>query len=488
MKVLLIQPPFTILKTEIKKCHPPLGIAYLAAVLKEKHDITILDALAEGYYKNEFLNKEFIRYGLPFRDIKRIIERLKPDVVGVSCLFSAQSKNVHKICRIVKEINRKIITVLGGAHPSAVPGEVFRDYNVDFVIIGEGESTLPQLLECIEYKKDIQEQDMDGVAYRHNGCIKVSQKKKYQENLDSFPFPYWDILPLERYFEINNPHGSPVKNTPFLPMVTSRGCPFECIFCSIHNLWGRSYRKRSTSNVLMELEYIGKKFGIKEVLFEDDSLTFDKGRAKEIFRGMIDKKININWTVPNGIAVQTLDDEMLELMKASGCYGISVGIESGDEDVLKAVIKKPITLRLVGPVIRKAKELGLETTVFFVIGFPGETRAQLKNTFRFAESLYADNTNFFFATPLPGTRLLNLCKEKGLIGDDIDYARLKSNYPVFSTEYFSIKKLNYLIRLERLKIAFLYFFKNPKKFIGKVYRKLLNNPKYFLRLVNLHLV
>ncbi len=481
MKVLLIQPPYTIFRTEEKKCHPPLGLAYLAAAIKNKHDIVILDALAEGYSQEYHFEKQFLRYGLPFEEIKKRIEEIKPDVVGVSCLFSTQSENAHKVCAIVKEIDKKIITVMGGAHPSAIPEEVLADNNVDFVIIGEGEDTLNKLLTNLEYNGNIQAQDLDGIAFRYNDGFKVNRKSYFKEDLDGASLPYWEIFPLEKYFTINNPHGGVVKNTPFLPVITSRGCPFECIFCSIHNVWGRNYRKRSAENVLLELDYLTKKFGIKEILFEDDNLTLDKERAKAIFKGMADKNFNLSWSVPNGIAVQTLDEEMLVLMKNSGCYRISLGIESGDEFVLKKIIKKPTIPKIITPIINKAKELGLETIAFFVIGFPGETPTHIKNTFYYAERLGVDIVNLFFAIPLPGTRLLEICREKELIKGKLNYNRLRSDQPYFETEDLSRDYLISIVYREKIKLYFLSLLLNPRKFLSKLWNKLITNPAYFSR-------
>lgn len=479
-----MQPPFTIFKSESKKCHPPLGLAYLAGILKQEHHISVLDALAEGYHNQENLNREYVRYGLSFNGIKKRIEFLKPDVVGISCLFSAQAENVHQICSIVKEVNKKIITVVGGAHPSAKPEETIYDNNVDYTVIGEGENAFSALLECLNDKKDIC--GIDGIGFRHNGDIKVNRRKKYEDDLDNLPFPHWDIFPLERYFEINNPHGSPARKVPFLPMITSRGCPFECIFCSIHNLWGRNYRTRSAENVLSEMNNLRTKYGVKEILFEDDNLTLDKERAISIFRGIIDRKFDICWNVPNGLAVETLDDGIMELMKRSGCYRISIGVESGDEYMLKNIIKKPITLMKIKPIINKAKRLNIETVAFFVVGLPGENHESLKNTFRFAESLEADNINFFFATPLPGTRLFEVCKKESLINTDIDYARLKSDCPSFATKEFSINELRKAVAYEKLKLYFLFLLRHPGRFFSKFVDKLLKDPAYFLRFKRRH--
>jgi len=477
MKVLLVHPPFDILKTEAKKCHPPLGLAYLAAILKDGHEVTALDALAEGYDKEEAISGDHIRYGLSFDEIRTRIEGAKPDAVGVSSLFSTQALNAHKICRIAKAIDGKIITVVGGAHPSAVPLEVMKDDDVDFVVIGEGEMVLKGLLERLESGKPVK--DLEGLAFREEGRVRINPRRDYYEDLDALPFPRWDIFPLERYFKINNPHGSPARKVPFMPVITSRGCPFECIFCSIYNVWGRKYRKRSAENVLAEITHLIDKYGVKEILFEDDNLTLDKERAKRIFQGMIDRDLGLVWNVPNGVAVQTLDDEVLQLMKRSGCYSISIGVESGDEYILKNVIKKPIDLSSVKPVIRKARALGLETSVFFVVGLPDEKIENMRNTFRFAESLQADNINFFFATPLPGTRLQERCMELGLLDEKADYSKLRSEYPSFTTSAFSRDELISLVLRERLKLYFLSLLMDPKNFLKKFMGKLLKNPVYF---------
>lgn len=482
MKILLIQPPFTIFKTETKKCHPPIGLAYLAAALNGRHEVAVLDALAEGYENEIDVTDELVRYGLSFEDIKAAILAEAPDVVGVSVPFSAQVDNVRTICRMVKETDKKVITILGGAHPSSEPGSLLEDGNVDFVVIGEGEDTLSELLTRIDKSSDFA--DLEGIGFKKDCAIKVNPKKHYREDLDSLPFPDWDSLPIEKYFKINNPHGSPARRVPFFPMVTSRGCPFECIFCSIHNLWGRNYRKRSAANVLAEIGHLVKRFGVKELLFEDDNLTLDRARAMAIFCGMIDKGCGLSWNVPNGVAVQTLDDEVLTKMRDSGCYAISIGVESGDERVLKDIIRKPINLSAIEPVVRKARSLGMETSAFFVVGLPGEGKKELKKTFRFAESLGADSVNFFFATPLPGTRLLEVCRASGLVKDGEDRTRLKSDYPSFSTAELPVDYLASAVSRERIRLYFLYLLRDPGRFFMKLWKKLVTGPEYFLKFLS----
>jgi len=466
MRILLIQPPYTIRNFDEKRCQPPLGLAYLASVLRNEHDTLILDSIAEGYFYTEEINKKYVRYGLSNSEIKKRIVSFRPDLVGVSCLFTTQSDNAHKTCKLVKEVDKNIITVLGGAHPSTLPQEELQDNNIDFVIIGEGENSFMDLLREIEGKRKFSL--IDGIAYRENGAIKVNPKRNFIMNLDELPFPAWDLLPLDKYSNINQPHGTQTKNLPFVPILTSRGCPNNCIFCSVHNIWGKNFRKRSAGNVLSEIEYLINNFGIREIHFEDDNLTLARKRAIEIFKGIKDKKFDISWSTPNGISIDTIDEEILNLMKESGCYSVSFGIESGDKYVLTNIVKKKLNLERVSKIISHAKKLGLETAVFFVVGFPDETIKQLKNSFRFARNIHADNVNFFFATPLPGTELWKQVKEKKLFPDEFNYIDLRSDSPTISPNGLSKEHLAFMVtRQKMISYAYLLFF-NPVRFFKKV--------------------
>ncbi|MEW6614392.1 MAG: radical SAM protein [Thermodesulfobacteriota bacterium] len=476
MKVLLIQPPYTILKTESRFCQPPLGLAYLASVLDKEHDVLILDCIAEGFNNISVQNKDFKRYGLSEDKIKRRIQKINPDVVGVSNLFTAQAEEAHRICKIAKEVNSSIVTIMGGAHPSAMPELTLRDSDVDFIVIGEGENTLKNLLETFGKNNTVNE--ISGLAYRKDGRVIINKKNEFIDNLDTLPFPIWKKFPLKKYFTINTPHGANVKRSPFLPVITSRGCPNHCTFCSIHNIWGRKFRKRSAENVLSELEYIVSEFGVKEILFEDDNLTLDKERAKAIFKGIIDRDFDFTWSTPNGLSLMTLDDELLELMKKSGCHSISLAIESGDNRVLKEIIKKPINLERVETVLKKAKQLGLEISVFFVVGMPGEKKEDLERTFRMARNLPVDHINFFFATPLPGTELFDICVKEHLIDESLDFRKFKSNLPVFSTKEINISELNSLVRRQKIIFHTKRALMHPIEYSGKITKRLIERVMY----------
>lgn len=479
-KILLIQPPYDILRIEPKTAQPPLGLAYLGAVLEKDYEVKILDAVAEGYENEQFIDRNFKRYGLSFSDIKTEIEKFNPDVVGVSCLFSTQAENSHRVVRLAKEVNPNIITLFGGAHPSALPELVMEDKNVDFAIIGEGEYTTRDLLRVVEAGSGFS--GLDGLAFRENGNVRILPKTSYIEDIDKLPFPARHLLSVEKYFKINTPMGTTTRRMPNTCVSTSRGCPANCIFCSIHTVWGRRYRTRTPESVIGEIELLKSKYGVKELQFYDDNLTLDKTRALRIFDEMIEKRLNLLWTTPNGVAIWALDEELLAKMRESGCYKISLGIESGDDYVLHRIIQKPLELKKVKPVIDFCRELGMGIDAFFVVGFPGETREQMKKTLSFARKLKVDNLNITIATPHPGTRLYEICQRENYLKPNFNFKIIRSRRGQIDTPEFTarevekmVSRVNFISRLE-------LFFRNPSVFYERVVKRLFKEPKFFMAL------
>ncbi|MCG2712070.1 MAG: B12-binding domain-containing radical SAM protein [Candidatus Omnitrophica bacterium] len=479
-KVFLIQPPCSISKSYTKEIQPPLGLAYIAAVLEKKFKVKILDAAVEGWHTEISEGKDKIRYGLDFDQIKQAIVHYKPDVIGISCLFSMQSHNAHKIAHLAKDVDKGIITIMGGAHPSVLAAQVLEDDNIDYVVLGEGEYTTLKLFEHLKQGKDLSL--IDGIGYRSNNEIIINQKTTFIENLDDLPFPARHLLNMEKYFKINMPHGVTTRKRPNTSMITSRGCPAECIFCAIHPIWGKKFRARSAENVIKEIKCLKEEYGVREIQFEDDNLTFDKKRALEIFDRMITEKLDMLWTTPNGVALWAMDEAMLIKMKESGCYRLCLAIESGDQDVLHKIINKPLDLKKTEHIINLAHKYGFETDAFFVIGFPGETKEQIKRTFKFGRRLKVSNVNYYIATPYPGTRLYDLCVDGNYLVKDFKSETLGVKKGVISTPEFTPSELEKMVSKEKLFFYIRLIFKNPKAFYVKVVKRFVQDPAYVMNM------
>jgi magnesium-protoporphyrin IX monomethyl ester (oxidative) cyclase len=339
---------------------------------------------------------------------------------------------------------------MGGAHPSTLPKRVLRDQNVDYVVIGEGELTMLNLLKTLS--KGASFNEIDGFAYREEGKTVINPKKKFIEDLDSLPLPARHLLSMNEYFNAEAPHGPELMRKPFTSMITSRGCPFNCVFCSIHTIWGHKWRPRSPDNVLLEIEHLIDVYKIREIHFEDDNLTLDKRRIEKICDLILDRGLDVRWFTPNGVAIWTLDRNLLEKMKKSGCYKLCFGIESGCPQTLK-FIKKPINLTRARQVIHWANDVGIWTHGFFVIGFPYETKEAIYETLRFAVESDLDFASFFIATPLPGTRLLEIVKKEGLIENALNWADLDVFNATLNTKFFTVEEINSLQR--NLYVSFL---------------------------------
>ena len=424
-KVLLIFPPVRIGKPFIM---PPLGVTYLASVIRDKYKVHILDAYIEGYYQSVPMDKYFIQTGLSYEKIEEEIVRVSPDVVGITTLYSSQWPVVTEIMKRVKKIDPDIITVTGGTHPSFLIRECMKDKNLDFIIIGEGEYSFRDLLDTLNCGGKLNK--IDGLAYRKNNAVYINPKQKYIEDLDELPIPARELLPLKRYFEI--------KGVPAASVITSRGCLNNCIFCSSVIFWGKRWRPRSPKKVVDEIEYLHKRHNIVEIYFEDDNLLFDIKRAKEIFRGIINRHLGISWMTPNGIFPQKLDDELIYLMKKSGCRDLTFAIESGSERVRNSIIKKKIDLKEIKKTIKDTKKAGIFASAFFIIGFPGERKEDILETIKLATSSLFDFSHIFIATPLPGTRLYQKMKSLRMLNKKFSFDN--AGYNIENIFFPSLKK------------------------------------------------
>ena len=385
----------------------PYTLGLLSAILKDKYDVKILDANLED---------------LTPEQVKSRIKEYKPDVVGVTCMSMEYEKDFRIITSLAKEVNPEILVFRGGIFPTLLPEIVMRDKNTDYLIIGEAECRLLKLLEYLENKKSLK--DIDGVAYRENGKVVIQNMTGFVQNLDEVPFPYYDNIDFFSYANKATKYSAYVypKKFPYAFSMTSRGCPFNCTFCSSKSINGPTIRYRSPESVLKEVDWLVKKYGVKEIIFLDDNFFLDRERLIKILNGLIERNYDLSWKTTN-IAVYALDDEILELMWKSGCYQIFLAVESGTKEGL-SLINKPFPEKILKNskhIVDKAKSLGFDVGAMYVIGSPGETWEQIRQTIKFAEYLDTDYASFNIATPLPKTKLYKTAKEQNLLPPDFDF-------------------------------------------------------------------
>lgn len=474
-----ISPAFTLKDRIDINPLPPLGLGYLGAILETRGiEVKIVDALVEGWHNRTLIDTSTIRVGLSFEQIEIIIRDFSPDIVGVNSLFTRQRKNAHRIYEAVKKIDKDIITITGGAHPTAMPELVMEDKNLDYLVLGEGEQTLVELIQVIEGKADIS--TIDGIGFRDNGGIRINQKTRFIEDLDSLPFPARHLLSMDKYFGLKASHGERRHNR-FSPIITSRGCAARCTFCTAYKVWGRKFRYRSPENVMAELRHIKDKYDIEEIMFEDDNVTLNPARAEKLFDLMIAEDLNIKWDTPNGVAAWTLNEGLIKKMKKSGCYQINFALESGSQYVLDNIIKKPLNIEKVKPLVKYAQDIGLDVGIFLVIGMPGETEAQMWESFRMAEQLGIYNPHISIATPYPGSELYDICKEGKYLKDgfSLDDLYIRS-FPITTLDW-DEEKLKEILSAGQKYLFKSYIKNNPFSFAKSIAKKFMNDPARILQ-------
>jgi len=456
-RLMLVFPPSTSLASWEPMVTTPMGIAYLGAAAREAgYEVALLDTVCEDAYRETPVSDHIVRFGLTYDQIMARIRAWQPDVVGLSCIFSNQWPAVRELAQRLKAEDPELLVMSGGAHPSFMSERCMRDAPLDFILRGEAEQSFLDLLDRLQSGRSVE--DVDGLVWRDNGAVRENPKTGFIEDLDRLPFPAHDLLPTAQYFKLALPMGYGFISPRNVPIVTSRGCPCQCTFCSSTNLWGRRYRTRSAENVLAEMDWLVEKFGIKELKIQDDNLTINRERAKKIFQGMIDRPYLLHWNTPNGIAVWTLDRELLTMMKESGCWSMTMAIESGDQEVLTRLIKKPLKLDKVREVNAMAEDLGIHRTAYFIIGFPGETRAQIQHSVTFARELHLHAWAIFIYNPLPGSELFQECVRRGYITEESFFETGNQYFSsVIDSEEWTAEELETIIRREYIRYYFNIF-------------------------------
>jgi len=342
-----------------------------------------------------------------------------PDLIGITNPFSDFADYALKAAQSIKDIRTDIPIIIGGPHASAFPAYFLKENSpVDFVVRGEGERTLLQLITAIVEKSEFD--PIMGLSYRFGTTLKHNPSVEYINDLDSLPFPAYSLIDMERYFKIVS-GGFPSRYSFEYPgsereisLVTSRGCPFQCVFCGNHQHMGRRWRFNSADYVLKQMNHLIVNFRINHFHLEDDNVTLNPERFEKILDGIIAQGWNITWDTPNGVRADGLNEALIKKIKRSGCTYLIVGIESGDQKILNTIIKKNLDLKAVATNLKFCKDAKLDTPEFYIVGFPGETAKEINNTFKFAIRmllLFDNLPHLCLARPLPGTQLFEICEQ-----------------------------------------------------------------------------
>lgn len=365
---------------------PPLGLGYLAAVLRrEGFKVRIIDDMVEN------LNFETL--------IKRVKNSIMVGITSTTPTFNSALKYARKI----KEVLPDIFVVLGGVHVTFRPLDAAKNDFVDAVCVGEGEETIVEVAEKVEAGKTLE--DVKGVVYRSENEIVDNGPRGFIRDLDSLPFPAYDLMPLERY----SLFGERLEQ---FPMITSRGCPFACRYCSSSLFMGHRFRVRSAENVVDEIEWLVSDFNAKHIAFSDDTFTLSRRRVEAICDEIRRRGIDVEWSCSS--RVDTINEDMMKKMKDAGCSAIYFGVESASPRILDFYRKK-IDSEKVRRAVTLARKYGIKVICSFIIGAPMEKKEEMRATLKFALELDPDYAQFSVLTPYPGTEIFDEAERKGWI-------------------------------------------------------------------------
>jgi len=403
MRVAIIASPYPLEEAPA----PPLGLTYVAAAFERAGaEVQLFDYIVTRYTPEK---------------LQQRLEAFKPDVVGTSSV-TLNFPGAAEILQTVKRINPDITTVMGGPHVSFDAEATLKAYpKIDMIVMGEGERTIAELMDC-EFDRSAFS-GIKGLAYRENGDIRRTAPREFIEDLNTLPLPARHLLPLSRYQALGFP----------ISMITSRGCPYQCIFCQGRRMVGSKIRQRQAESVVDEIENI-LSYGMTRINIADDLFVSDKKKVKDVCGEIQRRGLRFAWSA--FARVNTIDRETMEIMKDTGCDGISFGVESGNQEMLDR-IKKKITLEQVRRAAGICKDVGLLVHASFIVGLPGENEQTLKDSKAFAESLDDVYYGYHLLAPFPGTTVREKVDEYDLEILTNDWTKYDANNAIVRTSALS---------------------------------------------------
>jgi radical SAM superfamily enzyme YgiQ (UPF0313 family) len=441
MKVLLMKP----ISDVYYVIQPSLGLGYLATILENGgHKVSILDPGKEK---------------LGWKDFAVLIKKENYDLVGIQ-LFTHEVLSVKKHAGIIKEYSSHTTVICGGSHVSGDPqGAMQLLTDVDFGFAGEAEIGIEKFMGL--KKEDYADYELlktiPNLIWRCGEQIIVNPVESFKD-LDRIKFPAWHLLSLSSY--PSTPHGTFYKKRPVAPMIISRGCPFHCTFCAGKSVTGQTIRYRSVHNVISEIIFLKDTYGVKEIHIEDDNFTLKKEYVMAFCDVILKLGLDCAFALPNGVRLDTLDEEVLIKMEKAGFYSMAIGIESGSNRIL-TLMKKNLSREFIKEKINLIKKITrINLTGFFLMGYPGEREKEILETIDFAKALELDKASFMCVMPLPGSDLWDMYKEKGAKFDWNNFFYYRTVDGLSDVSAKNLRKLQ--------KKAMFEFYVRPKIVIGLI--------------------
>ena len=469
VKILLLNPPMNYGaynqagRLYVDKSYPPLGLGYIAAVLERAgFKVKLIDMIDAS-----------------FEDAETTLRMEKPDVIGISCNLTDFRWGALKLSQIAKHVDSNIVVILGGSHATYLYKQILENFPVDYIVRFEGELASVELLTAIEHNSDVRH--VRGIAYRNEkGEVKKNKDRPPIGDLDSLPFPAQHLFNPEKYIHYSSPirfRGQKVKELESRNLMASRGCPFNCKYCSVTRYWHRHCRLRSARNVVDEMEMLHKHYGINHFNFFDDTFTLKPERVIILCKEILKRKLDVCWECVT--RVDYITEKMLSWMKKAGCLSISYGVESGSPTVLKKVNKKYTHSQIV-KAFRMTHEAGILAYILLMVGNPNESEVSINETVELIRVIKPDKIRTTLTMVYPATDLYQTCKKIGFINDS--YWLTEKAAPIYTAE----KSIKQLKKWER-RITFAYYLQRKqliKIFQMLVYRTIFSNIREIARRAN----
>ncbi len=476
MKICLIEPSKFVSLTNLVSTisMPPIGLAYIAAALREAgHEVTVVDG--PGSAPRNFFQFKGVRVrGLTKEDI---IERIPKDseVIALGCMFTSNWVYVREIVKDIRVRFPNAKLIMGGEHVTGFPELSLEQAPLDAVVLGEGEEIVIHLLKHLEKGTPLEE--LEGVAFRSSdGSIQVKPRYRRIKDIDSISWPAWDLFDIQQYNEVNQPHGA--SQGRFMPMLATRGCPFQCTFCTSPNMWTTEWIARDYKDVVDEMQQYQEHYRTSDFQFEDLTAIVRKDWIIDFCDEIVRRGMKVTFQMPSGTRSESIDAEVAQKLKAAGCHEFAFAPESGDPEILKA-IKKKVKLPAMYDAARNAMDAGINVGCFFIIGFPEDTyRSVLKTYGAMVKCALRGftNVNLNAYSPQPNTESFQELQANGVITELNDEYLMS----LFTFQDFGAKKTSYNPKFGDLELSFLvilgqglfyvfYFLRKPKRIFDLIY-------------------